>query len=80
MAEFPTGAAIIDQNRGGLIGKPVDRVDGWAKVTGQAQYSYEITEAGEALFGVIVGASIAKGRVVAMTPPPPSPRRGSCMC
>lgn len=66
MTTFPTGEAIIDQNRSGLIGKPVDRVDGWAKVTGQAQYSYEITEAGDALVGVIVGASIARGRVTAI--------------
>lgn len=66
MTDFPTGEAIIDQNRSGLIGKAVDRVDGWAKVTGAAQYSYEITEAGEALVGVIVGAAIARGQVAAV--------------
>jgi xanthine dehydrogenase YagR molybdenum-binding subunit len=60
---FPTGAEVIDENRSGLIGRPVDRVDGGAKVTGRARYSYEIQEAGQPLYGFIVGASIGKGRV-----------------
>jgi xanthine dehydrogenase YagR molybdenum-binding subunit len=65
MRGFPTGGEIIDQNRGGLIGKPVDRVDGWAKVTGAAPYAYETQEAGEALVGVMVTATIPAGRIKA---------------
>ncbi|CAN5167351.1 xanthine dehydrogenase family protein molybdopterin-binding subunit [soil metagenome] len=61
---FPTGAQVIEENRNGQIGKPVDRVDGWAKVTGGAAYSYEIQEVGQPLYGFIVGATIGKGRAV----------------
>jgi len=64
MTDFPTASDIADANRNGLLGKPVDRVDGWAKVTGAAQYSYEIQEAGEPLVGVIAGATIAKGKIL----------------
>jgi len=60
-----TIATIIEENRNGQIGRPADRVDGHAKVTGQAQYSHEIQEAGPALYGVLVTAPIARGRVAA---------------
>lgn len=66
MSEFPTLGQILDENRQGLIGKAVDRVDGQAKVTGEARYSYEIQEAGEAAVGFIVGATIARGEVIAV--------------
>jgi xanthine dehydrogenase YagR molybdenum-binding subunit len=66
MSDFPTGGEIIDQNRGGLIGKPVDRVDGWAKVTGAALYAYETQEAGDALVGVMVGSTIPAGKITAI--------------
>jgi xanthine dehydrogenase YagR molybdenum-binding subunit len=46
-----------------LIGNPVSRVDGPVKVTGQATYAYEESEAGDPLYGFIVGATIGKGRV-----------------
>ena len=45
------------------VGKPLERVDGRAKVTGQAKYSAEVPVAGVA-YGVIVTSSLAKGRVV----------------
>lgn len=60
---FPTGAEVIEANRSGLIGRAVDRVDGGAKVTGRAQYTYETQELGQAAYGVVVGATIGKGRV-----------------
>ncbi|KQX19908.1 xanthine dehydrogenase family protein molybdopterin-binding subunit [Variovorax sp. Root434] len=60
----PSARNPIDDNRGGLIGKPVDRVDGRLKVTGQAPYAYEVQEApGKPACGFIVGATIAKGTV-----------------
>lgn len=59
---FPPTA--IDANAQRLIGKPLDRVDGPLKVCGQARYSYEYAGAGEAAYGVIVGAAIAKGNIV----------------
>src|SRR5580692_2872383 len=48
------------------IGLPLDRVDGRLKVTGQAPYAFEYAAQGDALYGVIVPASIGKGRVVAV--------------
>ena len=44
------------------IGKPLDRVDGVLKVTGQARYAAEFPEDG-LLHGSVVSSSIAKGRV-----------------
>lgn len=46
-----------------MIGEGISRTDGPVKVTGRAAYSYERQDAGPALYGYIVGAGIAKGRV-----------------
>ena len=48
---------------GAPVGLPLDRVDGRLKVTGKAPYAYEYAAYGAALYGVIVPASIARGRV-----------------
>src|SRR5262245_49694530 len=48
------------------IGLPLDRVDARLKVTGAATYAYEYAAQGHAAYGVIVPASIAKGRVIAV--------------
>jgi xanthine dehydrogenase YagR molybdenum-binding subunit len=48
------------------VGLPVDRVDGRLKVTGKAPYAYEYAAEGDALYGVIVPASIGNGRVTAV--------------
>ncbi|AMW81377.1 xanthine dehydrogenase family protein molybdopterin-binding subunit [Pseudomonas sp. TH34] len=45
------------------IGKPLDRVDGLLKVTGQARYAGEFPEDG-LLHGSVVSSNIAKGRVI----------------
>ncbi|NYR08619.1 xanthine dehydrogenase family protein molybdopterin-binding subunit [Psychrobacter sp. BI730] len=45
-----------------LVGKPINRVDGSLKVSGQAKYSAEIYLDNQA-YGVLVGATIAKGQV-----------------
>jgi xanthine dehydrogenase YagR molybdenum-binding subunit len=47
------------------VGLPLDRVDGRVRVTGKAEYAYEYAAQGSALYGVIVTASIGKGRVAA---------------
>ena len=54
----------IDENKQGLIGKGINRVDGPLKVSGQAPYSYEFQVEGEVAYGYIVGAAIAKGKLV----------------
>jgi xanthine dehydrogenase YagR molybdenum-binding subunit len=48
------------------VGLPLDRVDGRLKVTGKAPYAFEYAAQGDALYGVIVPASIAKGRVLSV--------------
>ncbi len=45
-----------------VVGKPLDRVDGPAKITGRARYSAEITLPGTA-YAALVGARTASGRV-----------------
>jgi len=53
----------VAENKEGLIGAPRDRVDGPAKVCGHATYSFEYRPQQAALYGVVVGATIAKGRI-----------------
>ena len=46
-----------------MIGQPINRVDGPLKVSGQATYAYEHWDAGQPLYGFIVGATIGRGRI-----------------
>jgi xanthine dehydrogenase YagR molybdenum-binding subunit len=62
----PAEANLLDQNRGGLIGKPIDRVEGHLKVTGQAPYAYEVHEGAKPAYGHLLEASIARGRIVSI--------------
>ena len=56
-------ARAVRENVQGLIGSPIDRIDGPAKVSGRATYSYEYKEAGQALYGFIVEATAAKAGI-----------------
>src|SRR5258708_417355 len=47
----------------GVVGKPLDRVDGRLKVTGGARYAYEVQEASNTAYGFVVEASIGKGTI-----------------
>src|SRR5262249_25678474 len=49
-----------------IIGQSIDRIDGPLKVSGRATYAYEHWEAGQPLYGYIVGATIGKGRISAI--------------
>src|SRR3981189_3680646 len=46
----------------GMVGKPLDRVDGPSKVTGGARYAYEMQQ-DNVLYGFVVEASIGKGKI-----------------
>ena len=60
----PAPRNALDDNRQGLMGKPVDRVEGRLKVMGKALYAHEMVEGGEkAAYGFIVQATISKGTV-----------------
>ena len=48
-----------------VLGKPVDRVDGPAKVSGTARYAYEFPAEG-VLYGHVITAQVGKGRVTAI--------------
>ena len=59
----PAPRNALDENRQGLMGKPVDRVEGRLKVMGKAPYAHEVVEGGVAAYGYIVQATISKGEV-----------------
>lgn len=56
----PVGPNALDGE--GVVGKPLDRVDGRLKVTGGARYAYEMQQ-GNVLYGFVVEASIGKGTI-----------------
>ena len=62
----PAKANPLDENRTGLMGKPIDRTEGRLKVTGQAPYAYEVHEGGKPAYGHLLEASVAKGRISAI--------------
>jgi xanthine dehydrogenase YagR molybdenum-binding subunit len=46
-----------------MIGQSISRMDGAVKVTGEATYAYEYWQDGTPLYGVIVTATIGRGRI-----------------
>lgn len=60
--DTPAGQNPIDQLK--VVGRPLDRIDGPLKTTGQALYAYERHDITETpAYGYVVGATIAKGRI-----------------
>ena len=53
---------LFDQTASKLVGKPINRVDGSLKVSGQAPYSAEF-HLDNQVYGVLVSATITKGKV-----------------
>ncbi len=63
--DTPATTNPIDQLK--VVGQPFDRIDGPAKTTGTARYAYESHDvAPDAVYGCIVGAAIAKGRILSI--------------
>ena len=58
----PIGSNALDVGAQGVVGKPLDRVDGRLKVTGGALYAYEFEQGPKSAYGFVVEASIGKGR------------------
>src|SRR5450631_1740573 len=56
----PVGPNALDTP--GVVGKPIDRVDGRLKVTGGARYAYEMQQE-NVLYGFVVEASIGRGAI-----------------
>ena len=62
--EFNTPATTSPVDRGRVVTKPFDRLDGPLKVTGRAPYAYEFhKEFPNAAYGFVLGASIPRGRI-----------------
>ena len=59
----PAGTTVLDTTANGIVGQPLDRVDGRLKVTGRATYANEVARAPDALYGVLVQATIGRGRI-----------------
>lgn len=57
---------ILDEDRQGVLGRPLPRVDGPLKVSGRATYAYEHAGQGEAAYGMIVGAGVPAGRILSI--------------
>ncbi|MDB5637286.1 MAG: xanthine dehydrogenase [Bradyrhizobium sp.] len=57
----PVGSNALDAQ--GIVGRPLDRVDGRLKVTGGARYAYEMQQGNNTLYGFVVEASIGKGKI-----------------
>jgi xanthine dehydrogenase YagR molybdenum-binding subunit len=63
--DTPAGANPIDRMK--LVGKSTNRIDGPLKTTGLAPYAYERHDVAEGqLYGYVLGAAIAKGRIQSM--------------
>ncbi len=63
--DAPAGTNPIDRLT--VVGKPTDRIDGKFKTTGTAPYAYERHDAvADPVYGYVVGAGIAKGRINAI--------------
>jgi xanthine dehydrogenase YagR molybdenum-binding subunit len=61
----PIGTNALDVAQG-VVGKPLDRVDGRLKVTGGARYSYEVMHGPATTYGYVVEASIGKGSIISI--------------
>ena len=61
----PDTANFLDTMKQGVLGKPVSRIEGLAKVTGTAPYAaeYPVENVAE---GVLVTATIVRGKVVSI--------------
>src|ERR1700760_4153780 len=58
--DSPVGQNALDAQ--GVVGRPIDRVDGRLKVSGGARYAYEMQQ-DNVLYGFLVEASIGKGTI-----------------
>src|SRR5271156_3391882 len=62
----PIGATALDVGARGVVGKPLNRVDGRLKVTGGARYAYEVEQGPQTAYGFVVEASIGKGQIISI--------------
>ena len=63
--DTPTPTSLLDSGAQGLIGRPLDRIEGPLKVSGGATYAAEYRLENLA-HGVLVGATIGAGKIVSI--------------
>ncbi len=62
--DVPAGVTPLDLHAAdGVVGKPLNRVDGPLKVSGRATYAAEYAGEDKVAYGVLLPSTIAKGRV-----------------
>ncbi len=61
----PMGQTPLDRP-GGILGQPLDRIDGRFKVTGTAPYAYEYRPQTRPAYGYLVLSSIAQGKITVL--------------
>ena len=61
----PHADSLLDSGVQGVIGKPLDRIDGPLKVSGTATYAAEY-QFDDMAYGVLVGTKISAGKVVSI--------------
>lgn len=59
----PVGETRLERSVQGLLGKPVDRIEGRLKVSGTADYTLDETVEGKVAYGYVICAGIGHGRV-----------------
>ena len=57
----PAGSNALDVDARGVVGKPLDRVDGRLKVTGGARYAYEVEQGPTTAYGYRRGSVDRQG-------------------
>lgn len=62
MSDRPDRIRVLERAAQGVLGTPLDRIDGPPKVRGQATYSYEVDRPGT-LYGHIISSTIARAKV-----------------
>ena len=60
--DIPVGTTPLDRPDG-IVGKPINRVEGALKVSGRATYAAEYAGQGKAAYGFAVLSTVAKGRI-----------------
>jgi xanthine dehydrogenase YagR molybdenum-binding subunit len=61
----PSKRDLLERGRQGILGKPLDRIEGVAKVTGAAHYAYE-QHAEDMAYGYMLAAEIGRGRITSV--------------
>ena len=65
--DVPVGVTPLDIHAAdGVVGKPINRVDGPAKVSGRATYAAEYAGEDKVAYGFVVPSTVAKGRITAI--------------